>query len=686
MNRFIKWLKSSSSDFLLFVIFLVLANLVCSRAFFRLDMTSSKSYTLSKGSKEVVKNLEQPLSIRVFFDDNLPAPYSSVSQYVKDILVEYKGAGNKNFSISYMDMSKPENVSLARSIGLNQIQIQEVKNNEVGFKQGYMGLAITYGDSIETLDPITSTDELEFKITSKITKMINTADTLAGLSSGKKITLTLYYNDVFTKLGIQGADKAEKIIRDAFDKINAQNQNRMEFVVKKPDTPEVEALVEKYGIEGISYKDPQRKSVEKAALGLVLEYDEGFYALPLNIQNMLFTYVLSGLDDVETSIIDGLQMLLLNVKQIGYVTGHGERSVTDRQQSMYFKNVIPESYEFIELDLSKDEIPGGMKSIIINGPKNDFTEEELYKIDQFVMKGGNVMLFVDSMQEGQADPYYGVTSFAPNEVNIERLLNAWGVKTGKGFVMDKNCYVQNDRQYGKLNLYWIPVLQKNQLEKNSVLTKNLGYVYMPQSASLEIDAAKDNKSIKTIVLANSSDEAWTMEENVVLNPLMIAPPADKTKFASYPLAVLLEGKFKSAFEASPVKAGENEKQKSELTMENHILNGVSSGKIFVAGTSIITTGMVIDENGESPVALFLMNVIDYMNGNEELCEMRTKGLSVNTLTIKSAGAAIFWRFFNQYMLAGLVGLAGLLVLNARINRKRKINRKYNPDDQRTISK
>ena len=173
MNRFIKWLKSSSSDFLLFVIFLVLANLVCSRAFFRLDMTSSKSYTLSKGSKEVVKNLEQPLSIRVFFDDNLPAPYSSVSQYVKDILVEYKGAGNKNFSISYMDMSKPENVSLARSIGLNQIQIQEVKNNEVGFKQGYMGLAITYGDSIETLDPITSTDELEFKITSKITKMIN---------------------------------------------------------------------------------------------------------------------------------------------------------------------------------------------------------------------------------------------------------------------------------------------------------------------------------------------------------------------------------------------------------------------------------------------------------------------------------------------------------------------------------
>src|SRR5574344_2001600 len=114
MKKIIKWLKGPKSDFILFVIFLVLLNIAGHKAFLRFDLTAPKSYSLSKASKSLVKNLDSPLSVRVFFSDNLPSTYSSVSQYVKDILVEYKGAANKNFSVSYMDMSKPENEELAR--------------------------------------------------------------------------------------------------------------------------------------------------------------------------------------------------------------------------------------------------------------------------------------------------------------------------------------------------------------------------------------------------------------------------------------------------------------------------------------------------------------------------------------------------------------------------------------------
>ena len=110
------------------------------------------------------------------------------------------------------------------------------------------------------------------------------------------------------------------------------------------------------------------------------------------------------------------------------------------------------------------------------------------------------------------------------------------------------------------------------------------------------------------------------------------------------------------------------------------------GKLFVAGSSTITTRQVIDENGSSPVSMFLMNVVDYMNGNEELCTMRTKSLSVNNLTIKKPGAANFWKIFNQYGLAVLVALAGFIVWRIRTARRRAINKKYNPDDTRTITK
>ena len=98
MKNFLKYLKSPKSDILLFILLLIFANLVVSRSYFRIDLTSPKSYSLSKGSEQVVKTLEEPLSVKVFFSDNLNAPYSSVYQYIKDILVEYKSAANDNFS------------------------------------------------------------------------------------------------------------------------------------------------------------------------------------------------------------------------------------------------------------------------------------------------------------------------------------------------------------------------------------------------------------------------------------------------------------------------------------------------------------------------------------------------------------------------------------------------------------
>ena len=110
------------------------------------------------------------------------------------------------------------------------------------------------------------------------------------------------------------------------------------------------------------------------------------------------------------------------------------------------------------------------------------------------------------------------------------------------------------------------------------------------------------------------------------------------------------------------------------------------GKLFVAGSSEVTTRQVIDENGSSPVAMFLLNVVDYMNGNEDLCTMRTKSLSVNNLTIKSKAGANIWKLFNSFGIAIFVVIAGLIIWRLRSIRRHAINRKYNPDDTRTITK
>lgn len=679
MKKIIQWLKGPKSDFILFVIFLVLLNIAGHKAFLRFDLTAPKSYSLSKASKSLVKNLDSPLSVRVFFSDNLPSTYSSVSQYVKDILVEYKGAANKNFSVSYMDMSKPENEELARNLGIQQVQIQEIKNNEVGLKNVYMGIAVTYGDSIEIMNPVQTSDGFEFNLTTKMSKMVSVADTLAGLAKNEKISLTLYLSDELKQLGISGAEEADKIIRSAFDNVNKQNLDRLEYKAVSPSAEDVEALSAKYGIQTVAYKD--RGVAKKAALGLVLEHGEKSYALPLEVQRSFFGYAIGGLEDVETTLTEGLHSLLSSTKAIGYIIGHGEVDHTSEDGAVNFEALISGLYELKDIDLNSDNIPAGMNSIIINGPKMDFTEEELYKIDQFLLRGGNVMLFIDGVVDDGRNQSYGIGNFVANDVNIERLLTKYGIARGKNMIMDKNCLKDMNPQYGELTYYWVPTIHKKQLAKKCVITNNLGYVYLLQSGSLDPAVAKENKNIKVTELAKSSPEAWIQESGITLHPLYITPPADAASFAQYDLALLLEGKFDSAFDEAPAASADE-----SLVTSSFVKSSVMPGKLFVASSSAITTRQVIDENGKSPVSMFLMNVVDYLNGNEDLCTMRTKSLSVNNLTIKSTVAANFWKFFNSFGIAIFVVIAGLIVWRLRNARRHAINKKYNPDDTRTITK
>lgn len=689
MKKFINWLKSPSSDFALFIVFLLLLNIVSYNSFFRLDLTEPKSYSLSKPSKQVVKNLQEPLTIRVFFDKNLPTPYNSVAQYVEDLLAEYDGVANKNFSVINMDLSKEESLAMASDYGLSQIQIQEIKNNEVGFKQVYMGLVLSYGDSIETLDSITSTEGFEYKLTTKISKMISTADTLANLKQDEKINVTLYFSPVLKNMGISGCAELEEIVETTFKEVNKQNKDRLDYKVVNPSESETIEFVQKYGIQAIQYKSENQQKV--AALGLVVEYNDDFRVIPVQIERSLFGYVVSGLETIGESINESLQSLMSNVQSIGYVTGHGELSLQDERQALNFNKMVSAHYQIEELNLVENGIPMNMSCIVINGPKADFAEEELYKIDQFIMRGGNVMFFVDSLVEQGGSPYQAA-EYVPNELNIDKLLNKYGVKRNYDYVMDTNCYSTSSPEYGKVNLYWAPIMQKDSLAKKSVITQNLGYLIFLQNGSLDISGAENNSNLKSTVLVKSSPESWAQSERIMLNPIFMTPP-EAGNFAPQNLAVMIEGKFDSAYTEKPefetsdesAEATENQtKDENQLTTENHLASAKLPGKIFVTGSSYVTTYQILDGQDTSPISMFFLNVIDYLNGNEEVCTMRTKGLGINVLTIKSPALATIAKYFNQFGLVILVAVAGLIVVRSRAKRRKQIREKYNPNDSRQV--
>lgn len=677
MNKIKAWIKSSKCDFALFIILLILANLVGHKAFFRMDFTGSKSYSLSKASKQLVKTISEPVTIRVFFDENLPSPYNTYAQYVKDLLEEYRGAANKNFNLIFMDMDKQDNRSLAYDFGLGQVQIQEIKNNEVGFKQVYMGMVISYGDSVELLDGITSIDGLEYKVTAALSRMIDKSDALAGLGADEKLDLTLYLSNELLDFGISGIDQVGNLVQAAVSEVNQQNKGRINFKTHSPSSKEAEELANKYGIQAISYQNEGQTNT--AAIGLVLEFKDKYRILPLYIERNIFGYMLSGSSDLRVDLNDAISGILSKSLKVGYITGHNELELENENYCANFNALLSQTYEIVSLDLSKQDIPAGMNCLIINGPQYDFAEEELYKIDQFVMKGGNLMVYLDPLATVPSTTGYSQYDYIANENNLDRLLEKYGIKRNYEMIMDESCYVQSSQTNGSYNLYWAPMLQKTELAKHPV-TNNLGYVIMLQMGSFELNAPEE---IKTTVLAKSTEKAWTEGPGLVLNPMLLTPNKEAEK--SYDMAVLLEGKFESAFAAAPENNADAGETEININTDSHLSKGTLAGKIFFASSSALTTRQVVDANGSNPVAMMTLNMVDYMNGREELCSMRTKGLGISTFTLKSKAAEKFAQYFNIIGIVVLVALVGFIVYRKRSRRRAAIQKKYNPNDERFMT-
>lgn len=682
MKKLFEWIKSPKSDFVLFVMILVLANVASRKAFFRLDLTSQGSYSISKVSKDTVKTLTEPLSVKVFFSDNLPAPYNATAQYVKDILVEYKGAANSNFSYQFFNMKKAENQRIASGYGLRQVQIQQIKNSEVGVKQVWMGLAITYGDAIETIDGISSDSGFEYNLTTKISKMISQADTLAGLAADDKINVTLYSSAELEQFRIANFDNLQKLAQEAFNSVNQKNKNRLQFSAETPAADEMDSTADKYGLQLINWQNKDG-SEGKGIFGLVVEHNGAFRTVPLSIQRSFFGYGISGLDNIEENLSASLESLLSKSTEIGYIKGHSEAELSDQNgNDTNFKKLLSDSYSFKEINLSESDIPLNISTIIINAPKEKFAEAELYKIDQFLLKGGNVMLFQDPFNSAQEN-YYQAPTYEKIDTGLNTILEKYGVKLESNYVFDEGCYTYNQQGYGKIRMYWAPMLAKQQLSQKNVISKNLGYVILLQPGEISTAEAEKNKDLKVSVLAKSSPKSWTMTQNFDIGPNM-QTPYDKSVYQSHNLAVLVEGKFPSAFESNPAEEQNSSAAKDGLKTTSHLAKGTQTGRIFAVNTAYAASNQLINDDGSEPIAMFVRNAADYMNGNADLCTMRTKGLTLNTMQNTNSALALVIRYFNQFGLTVLVAAAGFAMWRIRSIRRRKIHDKYNPNDKREI--
>jgi gliding-associated putative ABC transporter substrate-binding component GldG len=176
MRKKLQFSAGSMTTVVLVGAVLVVINLLGLAIFHRWDLTEGKIHSLSDFSKQVVRNLNDVLLIKLYFTEDLPAPYNANARYIKDQLNEYKAYSHGKLDIEIIDPVKDQKEDEARGLGIPAVQVNAIEKDKIELKRVYMGLAVLYEDKREVLPLVQSTANLEYDITSAIKKI--TADSM----------------------------------------------------------------------------------------------------------------------------------------------------------------------------------------------------------------------------------------------------------------------------------------------------------------------------------------------------------------------------------------------------------------------------------------------------------------------------------------------------------------------------
>ena len=151
----------------------------------RLDLTEGQVHTLSPATADLVSNLDDLLTVRVFASDNLPTQDTLLYQEVRDFLESYERAGRGNVQVSYQSPDSDDEIAAeAQRLGVTLAPFTDFRENELTYKQGYLGIVLFYVDRVETIPVVRDASSLEYRIASLTNRMTQERRQIVGFLAG----------------------------------------------------------------------------------------------------------------------------------------------------------------------------------------------------------------------------------------------------------------------------------------------------------------------------------------------------------------------------------------------------------------------------------------------------------------------------------------------------------------------
>ena len=164
---------------------LLFVNILANRFYFRLDFTQDQQYTLSSATKNILKNLNGPITIKAYFSENLPPNIGSVKQDFKDMLIEYNNASGGKIVYEFINPNKDQESEVdAQREGISPVMINVRERDQMKQQRAYLGAVLEYGDKKEVIPYIQPGSAMEFDLSSNIKKMTIKKKTRLALLTG----------------------------------------------------------------------------------------------------------------------------------------------------------------------------------------------------------------------------------------------------------------------------------------------------------------------------------------------------------------------------------------------------------------------------------------------------------------------------------------------------------------------
>lgn len=386
---------------------------------------------------------------------------------------------------------------------------------------------------------------------------------------------------------------------------------------------------------------------------------------------------------LEYKIIQAIYLLNRTARpSIAYLVGNGEPlDFTVNDLGVSIKN----QYNLGVFDLQKGfPDPSKINTLLIVKPTKKFSELDQLKIDQFIIGGGNVIWAIDPLfaEYDSLRNTAGEYLAFDRGLGLEAQLFKYGARINLNLVQDLNC-AKLPMVVG-VNAGGDPIIQRVpwpyypfvQAGSEHPIVQNMDRILTAFPAS--IDTVRATGIQKTILLTTDTTS------RVVSSPTMIQINSGQRegelmsfKQQRIPVAVLLEGKFKSAFAGRITKSLED--SVLNATGKAYKLFGNLAAKQIVLSDADLITNFVDPQKGPLPMGVipfegvqfgnpvFFQNVIAYLNEPISLLEARKKQLVLRRLDPGKVQANRLW--IQLVLLIGPLLILGLGYFSWNYNRQ-----------------